>query len=31
MNTFLIIFIVLTFVVPALFILGDDVMWERKK
>lgn len=26
-----IIFIVMTFVIPAVFILGDDVYWERKK
>lgn len=29
MNALVIIFAVLTFVVPALFILGDDMMWQR--
>ena len=26
-----IIFIIMTFVLPAVFILADDRMWERKK
>jgi hypothetical protein len=25
-----IIFVIMTFVLPALFILADDRMWERK-
>lgn len=25
------IFGIITFVIPALFILGDDRMWQRKK
>jgi hypothetical protein len=30
MTTLEIIFIVITFVLPAIFILADDKMWERK-
>jgi len=30
-ETFLIIIIVMTFVIPALAILGDNVNWTRKK
>lgn len=30
MSALVIIFSVLTFVVPAVFILADDRMWERK-
>jgi hypothetical protein len=30
MNTLTIIFVVMTFVIPAVFILADDRMWERK-
>lgn len=26
-----IILIIMTFVIPAVFILADDRMWERKK
>jgi len=26
-----IIFIIMTFVIPAVFILADDRMWERRK
>ncbi len=31
MDALVIIFSVLAFVIPALFIIGDDAMWERKK
>lgn len=31
MNALEIIFIIMTFVIPAVFILADDKMWERKK
>jgi hypothetical protein len=30
MNSLATIFIVMTFVLPALFILADDKMWQRK-
>jgi hypothetical protein len=31
MSALEIIFITMTFVLPAIFILADDRMWERKK
>jgi len=31
MTTFEIILIVMTFVVPAVCILADDKVWERKR
>jgi len=31
MQTLLIIFVIMTFVVPAVCVLGDDPFWERKK
>jgi len=30
MDNLVIIFVVMTFVLPALFILADDKMWKRK-
>jgi len=30
MHALEIIFLILTFVVPAVFILGDDRQWKRK-
>lgn len=31
MSDLVIIFVVMTFVLPAIFILGDDKQWVRKK
>ena len=30
MDSFVIIFGIMTFVLPAIFILADDRMWKRK-
>jgi hypothetical protein len=31
MTAWYVIFGILVFVIPAVFIIGDDRMWERKK
>lgn len=31
MSTLEIVFIVMTFVIPGVFILADNINWERKK
>jgi len=30
-NTYYVILIIMTFVIPAIAILGDNVNWTRKK